>query len=272
MINALSDVFVVCELDNGLLNRSGALSECDRTTLNLFTRMGGYFTVVSERTPDSIRALLGGTPLSCPVIACGGAVLYDLQTGEYVDQRFIPEEKARPVLQGIIKRFPEAGVEIFVENCQLYIAQNSRYAQKDLLNEQIGCIIAPLEEIPSNWIKVRLAADPVTIASIQKYLKEQVLEGVGYRSVGAAYYEMLPAHTGRTQQMEKLCGMLDIPVEDTVMIASCDQDIEMMHTAGYSAVLDNASRSAKLEADKVVAGCDFGGVGEYLYSLVKRYT
>ena len=60
----LSDTLVVCDMDNTLLTAKEGLPACNRTVIQLFTEMGGLFTVATGRPPESIRAALPGITLS----------------------------------------------------------------------------------------------------------------------------------------------------------------------------------------------------------------
>lgn len=271
-LKKLQDMLVVCGLDGVLLEKNGILPGCNRAAAELFMKMGGRLAVYTDRSPETLDEVLQGLVLNCPAIACGGAVLYDTQTREHLEKIFLQPEMARNLLASVLKRFPEAGAEVFVEEGRVYIPQACRYTQKHLRNEKIGCIIAPFEEIPRNWSKIRFLADPVTIRNMHRYLEGFKTEGFQIQNLSAASYEILPALAGRTQMMKKLCIRKQIPAENVVVIAGNMQEQELMQAAGYSVALNSAPRAVKLEADRVVSGCKEGGAGECLYSLVRRYT
>lgn len=58
MKSALSDTLVICDMDNTLLTAKEGLPACNRTVINLFTSLGGLFTVATGPPPESIRAAL----------------------------------------------------------------------------------------------------------------------------------------------------------------------------------------------------------------------
>ena len=73
----LSDTLVICDMDNTLLTAKEGIPACNRAVIQLYTGMGGLFTVATGRPPESIRAALGNIRLSLPAISCNGALLYD---------------------------------------------------------------------------------------------------------------------------------------------------------------------------------------------------
>lgn len=272
MLNQLQNMLVVCGLDGVLLDKDGTLPSCNRAAAELFVKMGGRLTVYTDRSPATLGESLQGLELNCPAIACGGAVLYDTETGEHLEKIFLQPEMAKNLMGAVLKRFPESGAEVFVEEGRVYIPQACRYTQKHLRNEKIGCIIAPFEEIPRNWSKIRFLADPVTIRNMQMYLEGFQTEGFRIQNLSAASCEILPALAGRTQMLKKLCIRKQIPAENVVVIAGNMQEQELMQAAGYAVALNSAPRAVKLEADSIASGCKEGGAGECLYSLVRRYT
>ncbi len=268
----LQEMLVICGLDGALLEKGGVLPGCNRAAAELFMQMGAKLSVCTDRSPETLCRTLEGLRLNCPAIACGGAVLYDTQTGQHLEKSFLGQETADALTASVLERFPEAGAEIFVEEGRVYIPQACRYTQKHLRNEQIGCIIAPFEEIPPNWSKIRFLADPVMMRKIQMHLESFRNEDLQFQTLSAAAYEVLPAGAGKTQLLEKLCAREKISRENVVVLAGSVQELELMQAAGHTAALNSAPRKVKLEAEKIVSGCGEGGAGECLYSLVKRYT
>ena len=60
----LSDTLVICDMDNTLLTAKEGIPACNRAVIQLYTGMGGLFTVATGRPPESIRAALGNIRLS----------------------------------------------------------------------------------------------------------------------------------------------------------------------------------------------------------------
>ena len=70
----LGDTLVICDMDNTLLTAKEGIPACNRAVIQLYTSMGGLFTVATGRPPESIRAALGNIRLSLPAISCNGAL------------------------------------------------------------------------------------------------------------------------------------------------------------------------------------------------------
>ena len=61
----LSDTLVICDMDNTLLTAKAGIPACNRAVIQLYTSMGGLFTVATGRPPESIRAALGTSSCLC---------------------------------------------------------------------------------------------------------------------------------------------------------------------------------------------------------------
>lgn len=272
MIESLRDLLVVSDMDNTLLTAKEGVPACNKATIELFCALGGRFTVATGRPPESIRAALKGTQLSCPAIACGGSVLYDFAADRPLQKNFLPLSAARHAVRQVLEQFPDIGVDIMVEEGRVYVVQANRYTQAHLQDEELGCVVCPLEQVPQNWAKVMFAADALTIMNLQKYARSLHYEGMYFLPTNTIYFEIMPAGVSKAQGLRRLCAQMDVPMENTVVIGDYYNDIDLMRAAGHAVAVDNAPQEVKLAADEIVSSCTSGGVGEYLYSLIKRYT
>ena len=106
MIGTLDELLVVSDIDNTLLNAVEGLPEVNRATVQLFSSMGGRFTVATGRTVESVRRYLGDVAISAPVIALGGAVIYDFAQEQYIQNITLNKESAMAALREVQQNFP----------------------------------------------------------------------------------------------------------------------------------------------------------------------
>ena len=69
--------------------------------------------------------------------------------------------------------------------------------------------------------------------------------------------------------LERLCGLLDIPVEACIAVGDADNDIPMLKTAGLSVAMGNAPEYVKTAADRIVSDLDHGGCAEAIMMLLE---
>ena len=117
----LSDTHVICDMDNTLLTAKEGIPACNRAVIQLYTGMGGLFTVATGRPPESIRAALGNIRLSLPAISCNGALLYDFSAESVLHRSTLNREQATTAILDILNKFPHIGVEVMAGNGEMFV-------------------------------------------------------------------------------------------------------------------------------------------------------
>ena len=69
--------------------------------------------------------------------------------------------------------------------------------------------------------------------------------------------------------LERLCGLLHIPVEACIAVGDADNDIPMLKTTGFSIAMGNAPKHVKTAADRIVSDLDHGGCTEAILMLLE---
>ena len=274
MKSALSDTLVICDMDNTLLTAKEGLPACNRTVINLFTSLGGLFTVATGRPPESIRAALEGIRLSLPAISCNGALLYDFSTETVLHRSTLDREQATVAIKDILAKFPHMGVEVMAGNGEMYVIHANETTHAHQVDEHLGSIACPVECVPDGWVKVVFAADPEAIRKLGQYAKTKYYGRDNYfLATNSIYLEIMPGGVGKATGMRDLCALLDEPIEHTIVIGDYYNDLEIMKEAGHSVAVANAPAEVKATADEVtICSCTEGAVGEYLYALIDRAT
>lgn len=94
-----NETLFISGLDDTLLNNKERLSSYSKVELNRMIDDGMNFTVSTIRTPASLIEPLREIRLKLPVIAMDGAVLYDLQTNEYLRVYVISAETSQRLMR-----------------------------------------------------------------------------------------------------------------------------------------------------------------------------
>lgn len=272
MKSALSDTLVICDMDNTLLTAKEGLPACNRTVINLFTSLGGLFTVATGRPPESIRAALEGIRLSLPAISCNGALLYDFSTETVLHRSTLNREQATTAIKDILNKFPRMGVEVMAGNGEMYVIHANETTHAHQVDEHLGSIACPIDCVPDGWVKVVFAADPETIRKLGQYAKTKYYGRDNYfLATNNIYLEIMPGGVSKASGLHDLCALMSKSMKNTVVIGDYYNDLEIMREAGYAVAVANAPAEVKAAADHVTTcTCAEGAVGEYLYSLIGK--
>ena len=149
----------------------------------------------------------------------------------------------------------------------------SGYTQAHLADEKLGCILQPLDTLPEDWLKVVFAGESALLEQIEAFAAQNSYPGVYFLRTNTIYYEIMPQGVSKASGLERLCARLALPMENVIFIGDYYNDLDLMRLAGHSVAVANAPRDVQAQADEVtMSRCADGGVGEYLYKLVKRYV
>lgn len=274
MKSALSDYLVICDMDNTLLTAKEGLPACNRTVIQLFTQLGGLFTVATGRPPESIRAALGDLKLSLPAIACNGAVLYDFTTNTVLHRTTLNREQATAAILDILPRFPHLGVEVMAGSGEMYVVKANEYTHAHQVDEMLGSVACTLECVPDGWVKVVFASDPESIRKLGQYAKTKYYGSENYfLATNQIYLEIMPGGVSKATALHELCALMNKTQKKSIVIGDYYNDLDIMREAGYSVAVANAPAEVKASADLVTTcTCNEGAVGEYLYQLIDRVT
>lgn len=271
-IRQLKDILVVADMDNTLLTAQGGIPQCNLASIDLFCKRGGRFTIASGRTVESIGHYLNQLTLSVPAITYGGCVLYDYNKTCVLQNFLLPKEIAIQALLEIQNAFPQVGIEVMAENGRIYLVQGNLYTDEHALYEKLHYVVSTLGDIHIGWYKVLFACDHETLKQVEEFVKHRVYEGMTFLFTNYIYFEMMPAQVTKGTALISLCQHLQIARSDTIVIGDYYNDIDLMQTGGYAVAMGNAPAAVKAVANEVTDTCLNGGVGQFLYKLMKQYS
>ena len=194
----LSDTLVICDMDNTLLTAKEGIPACNRAVIQLYTGMGGLFTVATGRPPESIRAALGDIRLSLPAISCNGALLYDFSAESVLHRSTLNREQATTAILDILNKFPHIGVEVMAGNGEMFVIHANEVTHAHQVDEHLGSIACPVESVPDGWVKVVFASDPESIRKLGQYAKTRYYGRENYfLATNSIYLEIMPSASAR---------------------------------------------------------------------------
>ena len=271
MIHKLSDILVVADMDGTLLSKKKELLPANLETIRLFTSLGGRFSIASGRVVESIARYKEVLNYLSPCIASGGCVIFDFQTMRPISTAVVPRASGQKAVNDITNMFSDLGVLISGTDGNNYQINGSRELNTLLSDERITYFLHPQEAVPIDWNKVLFAGPSDVLEEVEQYVTENAYLGVYFVRTAPQYFEMMPTGASKGSALHHLCGLLGVEIENTVAIGDYYNDIDMMKAAGHSVSMENAPQKIRDIADEVTGDCENCGVGQYLYSLVKKY-
>ncbi len=271
MIQKLSDILVVSDMDGTLLSPDKTLHGANIETVRLFTALGGRFSVSTGRMPASIIHYPELAARLSPSIAGNGTIIYDFHNNIPLCNHTLPMPVAKRALREILAAFPALGAVVMGGDFRAYQAAPSSETQILFKEEDMSYLVRPAENLPASWIKIVFAASPDLLTEVEKFVLAQQYPGVYFLASSPVYFEMMPEGVSKGSALKELCGLLSCPLENTIAIGDYYNDIDLMKEAGHSVAMSTAPMEVRMLADEVTGSSEEGGVAQYLYKLIQQY-
>ena len=247
-----SDLLVVADLDESLLNDQHILSEENRTAIKEFITAGGHFAVASARTEPPVRLL--GIPTNVPSVLYNGSALYDLNSDTFLWTQPM-DIKALELVKTLLFRFPGLGVEVITQR-GTYVVNRNHVTDFHIQLEHLQPLdtdISP-DVITEPWMKIMLDWEEEKLNVVLKWLdSESDADRISftYGFSNTFLIEITSIKTNKGIALEKLSGFLNIPLSSVIAIGDNLNDLQMMQTAGIRVAPANARREILELADYI---------------------
>lgn len=271
----LNDILVVCDVDGTLLQAGYGIPQRNLTAIENFTRLGGHFTLATGRGVESVGRYTDWIALTAPAILCNGGILYDYAAARIIEQQFLGDGFFS-VVEEVRGVFPDTGILAMSGKKNYITRMNYRMLEHTEL-EHIGFVLTDIEALPAGVNKILFADEPENIDRLKSFADTCFIGLEEYKDfsfvrTNPLYYEVLPKHVSKAEGLKEVAALLGIAMENTVAIGDFYNDILLLSTAGYSAVVAEAPDEVKKHADTVVSPCLMGGVADVLEGLIEKYA
>ncbi|WP_282941650.1 Cof-type HAD-IIB family hydrolase [Paenibacillus sp. RC67] len=231
---------LVTDMDGTLLDSSKTISVENKQAIDRFVAEGGLFTLATGRIAGSVKRFADVLPLGAPAILYNGSMIYDFAASEIVWQCTL-ERSVIPVLEQLIERFPELGVEIYCGSEPYFIRENRMTDHHRRMENFMRPVTEDMHQLTDPWLKVLLAWEPELLYEVEAFAA-QFTEFSWIRS-DDKYLEILPAETTKGHALEELMRMTRIERSRCIAMGDHLNDLEMLRRAGVGIAVANAHPS-----------------------------
>lgn len=260
-----SNILVISDLDGTLIGEDHHIPLRNREAIDRFQREGGHFTVATGRSLVSagpyIRTVLPNTP----GIILNGTVLYDFAAGGILWSGPMEAACAVRYIRKIAAAFPSAGMEVFAEEEQGVVLHNG-YIREHLEYEGIQDKHNDILD-GRPLCKVLIADDADVVRDVIAFTRSFAHPEVRFVTSSPSYLEMLPARASKGSALELLVSRLGFSMKNVYAIGDYYNDVELLETAGFAAMPQNAPDELKSRADLVVVRCGEGAVADLIETV-----
>ena len=262
----LKNLLLISDIDGTLIDENYQIPARNREAIEKLEKAGGGFAIATGRSWESVAQCIRGLPVNRPCVLANGGVIFDMEKRQPVWFQALPEE-AKEYTHRIMEAFPEAGIEVFTAS-DVWILRQNEITLAHMTHEGLHFQLVSEEEIREPWCKV-LVASPEQDA-LKEFCDRTPHEGMRFVASSDRYWEMLPEQADKGTGIQKLAELCGIPMESVAAIGDYYNDLEMLQTAGITAVPQNGPEEIQKLADVVTCHCNDGTVADFIEYLEQK--
>ena len=140
-----------CDFDRTVTDRTGQIPQANLDAIRYFMEEGGKFTINTGRSLPMSRSRLRDVPMNAPLLACNGAVCYDLPTETLLFCHPMPEDCV-PLMRYYEETYPELRLEVHCLD-KHYVFHGDPERDQYLLRQQADFVWADWSMVPDPTVK-----------------------------------------------------------------------------------------------------------------------
>lgn len=272
MSQPIQETLVLCNLDHLTSGPEYSLLPSDISVLELFCRKGGRLSFFTRHAPWELGGLLEKVPLTTPVICCDGAMIFDPVKSMVIQATGLNEQEAMKAIRDLIFRFPGISAEVICKDNRIYVARNNRLTAKQMERYNLPFQLLPLEEIPHGWVNVTIRSEQEQMEAITQHMRRKYY-GVGnyIHPIDENSLAIMSTNTRREIALTQLRQILEVPQENCVLLAEREEDSSLLPMVGRLVCGPKATGTVgEFSDERTMCGLTNGGLGEYLYELIRK--
>ena len=136
MIERISDILIVTDVDGTLLREADGLSAENREAIKRFTDKGGHFTVSTGRAIEAARLVLEDSIINAPSIHINGGYLYDWQKDEVIEPNYLSSYTKFSVNK-LMENFKNCDCHFVCQGSSINLLTGGEYLKKYIPKREI---------------------------------------------------------------------------------------------------------------------------------------
>lgn len=169
MIEKLSDILIITDIDGTLLREDKGISEENLNAIKRFTDKGGSFTVSTGRTIDATVDLIKDIPINTLSTHINGGYFFNLKNQEIVYPNYI-SDKAKIYCEKIVKKFENCDCH-FAGDYAVNLMTKGNVLRKYLPKREFHFFNGEFKNIPEKIYKFVICCDPEYMNNVRDFAK-----------------------------------------------------------------------------------------------------
>lgn len=264
---------VFVDLGGTLVSGPRYISDRVKRTISMVREGGVEVVLVSSRPPRAMRPFYQQLGLMTPMIACDGALLWNVQAGAGIQRVSLPSALAAEIVAAARELGAVANVE---SDDEWFTDRLGNLEREGMLNfdvsephavGRIDDVIRAGEPIDKVFIDLR-DLDDQTAAAAQTTLQRRFAGRANAYEHLQGLLDFTSVDATKAAMAQQLARQMGISAEQVMAIGDHDSDAGLLQWAGIGAAMGNATPAAKSVADVITSSNLRDGVAEALEQWV----
>lgn len=262
-----SGVLLISDFDDTFFDR-GYIPERNLKAVDYFIKNGGYFTINTARSVDSLQTFLPMFSINAPASLCNGAIIYDYQKKQILKSHFV-NPHALTVAREIYEKFQNVRIEIYTATGVVIARDVAVFDEKTQSTRPKGKLI-DIFAFNEPVARILFLAERDVIRKVADYTTERS-EGKydEIRTLGKSHC-IMPSRVNKGTGLVNIANILKVSIENTYGIGDSFNDIDMIKVAGTGVCPANAVDQVKAVCKLVVCDMMDGAVADLINFIVSK--
>lgn len=278
-MSKFSNCILSADFDRTVTNHAGGIPQANLDAIRYFMDQGGVFVLNTGRSLPMSRYPLKDVPTNAPLLACNGAVCYDLRTETLLFCHPLPEG-CEAFMQSYEQAYPQLRFEVHCLD-KHYVFHEAPERDRYMQRQHTPYTQADWSMVPDPKVKFCLYSrqeDPLAVqAGTEEGRFFASLEADINRRGGGRYtaihslpgmVEVQAAGTSKGKAARELAQRLDRPV--LVCVGDAPNDLPMLEEADIACIPADCAPQMRGRGFREVASCEEGAVAGVIHWLDER--
>ena len=261
------------DMDGTILNSQKTISHRTLEAVNRAARMGKRVILSTGRCISELEEFRDVLANVSHYVCESGALIYDAVNQSILHSETLPRDLVEQVLETAahedVMVYMMSGGQALANASQ--VADTSHY-HMGVYQEMMDRVVNKTDDIAALYRKHPFPVEKLNLFSASADIRERLHSRICGLPLAIAFaegasLELSPLNVSKASGLVWLCGHLDIPLHQTIIVGDADNDAQVLQIAGLSVAMGNALPHIKELCDVVVADNDHDGCAE----AVDRY-
>lgn len=259
---------IVSDFDGTLAGKDRIVSKENKDAILRYIAAGGYFTIASGRSYDSVRNIicdLGLGNCDLKLICLNGSVIKDHPSGKLLKNYTIDREE----LLATARMCEEKGFYYHIYDADsLYVAEENdiNKTYRDFTGtpyKTVGVLSDYIVKHNVEVAKLLIVTDKEKTLSLIDELNATVEKSVFFSS-NPIFVEMCNKDAGKGNALKFLAALKGLDISRTIAVGDQYNDIPMIEAAGFAVAVGNAVNALKEKADYIAPPCTESAIADVI--------